>query len=160
TTSETPTVLRPGGITIEAIKEVLGNIIYDTCLPADGSAPRSPGMKYRHYAPKAEMFMVMGELDDIVKKIKQLEAEYKAQGIPVGILATDQTIERYAGSCVISAGDRQKPETIAANLFGLLRKFDKMSVRVIIAEAVSTDGLGLAVMNRLEKAAGYKIIMA
>jgi L-threonylcarbamoyladenylate synthase len=160
TTTETPTVLRPGGTTIEAIKKILGNVIYDTCLLKDGTAPRSPGMKYRHYAPKAEMYIVIGEVENIVEKIKQLESGYKSRGIFVGILATDQTMHKYAGSCAVSAGDRSKPDTIAANLFGLLRKFDKMGVQVILAEAISTDGLGLAVMNRLEKAAGYKVIMA
>ncbi len=160
TTTTPMTVLRPGGLTVEALKGVLGNIKYDNCMSNKEDAPRSPGMKYRHYSPKAEMYIVMGDLDHIVQKIIQLEAEYKKSGIQVGILATDQTLSSYKGCLAISSGDRSKPDTIASNFFGVLRKFDKMNVSVILAEAVDTNGLGLAIMNRMEKAAAYNIIMA
>lgn len=160
TTTAPMTVLRPGGLTVEALKGVLGNIKHENGLPNEKAAPRSPGMKYRHYSPKAEMYIVVGDLEQIVTKILQVEAEYRKRGIHVGILATDQTSDRYSGCLAISSGDRRRPDTIASNFFGVLRKFDKMDVSVILAEAVDTNGLGLAIMNRMEKAAGYNIIMA
>ena len=160
TTTTPMTVLRPGGLTVEALKCVLGNIKYENGLPNEKTAPRSPGMKYRHYSPKAEMYIVMGDLERIVAKILQVEAEYRKRGISVGILATDQTSDRYSGCLALSSGDRRRPDTIASNFFGVLRKFDKMNVSIILAEAVDTNGLGLAIMNRMEKAAGYNIIMA
>ena len=118
TTTTPMTVLRPGGLTVEALKGVLGNIKYDNCMSNKEDAPRSPGMKYRHYSPKAEMYIVMGDLDHIVQKIIQLEAEYKKSGIQVGILATDQTLSSYKGCHAMSAGDRSKPDTIASMLWG------------------------------------------
>ena len=151
--------LKTGGLTVGSAEGVL-EILSMRTAPNEKAAPRSPGMKYRHYSPKAEMYIVVGDLEQIVTKILQVEAEYRKRGIHVGILATDQTSDRYSGCLAISSGDRRRPDTIASNFFGVLRKFDKMDVSVILVEAVDTNGLGLAIMNRMEKASGYNIIMA
>jgi L-threonylcarbamoyladenylate synthase len=155
-----PAILRPGGITLESLRQLLGEVSYSSAVPNGGAAPRSPGMKYGHYLPKADMYIVRGKMNDVVNKIKQLETEYRKQGVSVGILATDQTAGEYEGCTVLSAGSRDRPETIASSFFGVLRKFDKMNISIILSEAVNTEGVGLAVMNRMEKAAAYKFIDA
>jgi L-threonylcarbamoyladenylate synthase len=117
-------------------------------------------MKYRHYAPKAELIVVEGETNRIVEEIKKLIDEYSKMGKKVGVMATDETIENYKAGIVKSVGSRLDLSTIARNLFRILREFDDEGVEVILAEGVPEEGLGLAIMNRLRKASGYKIIHA
>ena len=160
-TAYPPVILRPGGITPAQLEEAIGEVSIDPAATEKTPAklkPRSPGMKYRHYSPKAEMLIVEGEISKVVEKIRELALSYAARGVIVGILATDQTRDMYPAARVISAGDRDKPETIAANLFRTLREFDGSGVGLILAEAVDGNGIGLAVMNRLNKAAGYNVI--
>ncbi|WP_422449059.1 L-threonylcarbamoyladenylate synthase [Thermoanaerobacterium sp. DL9XJH110] len=154
---DVPVILRPGGLTKEQLEEVLGPVELDPGL-APGEKPRSPGQKYRHYAPQARMTVVEGPVELQVKKIAELAASLEAGGRRVGIMATAQTRDSYPRGLVISVGDRDAPLTISSNLFSILRKFDRLGVDEILAEGVSKEGLGLAVMNRLYKAAGYNII--
>ena len=174
-TTNTPAILRPGGITYEQLKLLLGTVdveqaasynetneAYET-NKAGSAVPRSPGMKYRHYAPEAKVIIVQGKLERVVEEIKRLSRQYDGEGAKTGILATDETMVYYTGcgypACeAISMGSRRNPDTIAANLFESLRYFDGRGVRVIIAEAVENEGIGMAVMNRLNKAAGNHII--
>ncbi|TYQ14680.1 UNVERIFIED_CONTAM: translation factor SUA5 [Acetivibrio alkalicellulosi] len=156
-----PVVLRPGGISIEQLKDAIGHINVDPALfkeDGDKFVPKSPGMKYKHYAPKAEVIVIEGEVLKVAGKINTLIEEYKCKGILPGVLSTKQTRSFYKCEHVVSVGDRLEPETIAANLFKALRDFDDMGVQVILAEAVESTGIGLAIMNRMKKAAGYKTI--
>ena len=156
---ETPVLLRPGSITLDMLEAVLGRVEIDRYLLERfdfGSVPKAPGMKYAHYSPLARVTVVKGELDAQVKKITEL-AEH-AQG-KAAIMATDQTAGCYDGRyIVLSVGDREKTETIAANLFRLLRKFDFLGADEIFCESFYGDSIGFSIMNRLEKSAGYRII--
>lgn len=156
-----PAILRPGGVTYEELKKVLDDIYVDPAVmkkPDADFKPRSPGMKYRHYAPKASMYIVGGRLPDMVEKITCLCKNETDKGSKVGILATDQTRSFYKQGYILSMGDREKPETIASSIFDRLREFDNLGVDIIYAEDVDDNNLGLAIMNRLRKAAGFNII--
>lgn len=161
-TTKPPQILRPGGVTYEELKEVLGDIIVHKAAKAKEDIPidevKSPGMKYRHYAPKAELIVVEGETDKIIKEINKLINEYSKMGRRVGVMATDETVKNYEMGIVKSVGSRSDLSTIARNLFRILREFDDEGVELILAEGVPEEGLGLAIMNRLRKASGYKVI--
>ncbi len=119
---------------------------------------RSPGMKHKHYAPKMPVVVVEGGLEAMVGKVIEITDSYHHEGKKVGILATNETCSCYKAEVVESLGTRHDVATIAANLFRLLREMDASGVDVIVAEGVSVEGLGLAVMNRLRKASGYRIV--
>jgi len=156
-----PMILRPGGVSYEQLLDVLGDVAIDPSLlkkSSENFVPKAPGMKYKHYSPKADVIVVEGETEKVVRKINSLIEEYKKSNTSVGVLSTDQTKMLYGDVPVISLGDRLKPETIAANLFKAFRDFDDIGIEVILAEAINNQGIGLAVMNRMKKAAGYNII--
>ena len=160
-TEEMPMVLRPGAITVEMLRETVGEVGIDPAILGPVSAdvrPKAPGMKYRHYAPKADLAIVEGPEEAVVKKINELAAEAKAHGEQVGIIATDETKDRYPEGLVVSIGSRKEEETIAHHLYEVLRDFDQSAVRSIYSEAFYTPRMGQAIMNRLLKAAGHKII--
>jgi len=161
-TVDPPMLLRPGGVTPKQIEDIIGHIDIDKTILGkvnEDNVPKSPGMKYKHYAPKAHVIIVKGEhINNQVVKICELAENTTREGKKVGICATDQTIANYKEYEAISMGDRDKPETIAAKLFSLLREFDDRGVEVILAESVDENGVGLAIMNRMVKAAGYDII--
>jgi L-threonylcarbamoyladenylate synthase len=117
-------------------------------------------MKYAHYAPKAEVVVVEGEQQSIVNKIQQLQGEKQIVGMKVGIMATDETKDKYDNAQILSVGSRERLETITNNLFRVLREFDEIGVDIILAEAIERKGLGEAIMNRLLKAAGYRVVQA
>ena len=159
-----PMLLRPGGTSFEALKKVLGDLKLHPFVEAEQELSlkeiRSPGMKHKHYAPKAEVILVEGKTSAVVAEVKKLVESYKLKGKKVGILATDETQTAYTADVVKSFGSRSNLATVAHSLFRLLREVDAENVNVIIAEGVSSEGLGLAVMNRLRKASGYHIIKA
>ena len=158
---EIPMILRPGAVTKEMIEEVVGQVEIDPAIlhkPTADFKPKAPGMKYRHYAPKADLAIVEGPEEAVVKKINELAAEAKAHGEQVGIIATDETKDRYPEGLVVSIGSRKEEETIAHHLYEVLRDFDQSAVRSIYSEAFYTPRMGQAIMNRLLKAAGHKII--
>lgn len=161
-TVEPPVLLRPGGITPEEIEGIIGPIEIDKTILGkinEDNIPRAPGMKYKHYSPKAHVIIVSsGNPDRQVAKIIELANRNEKEGKQVGICATDQTIEHYRGFDAISVGDRENPKTIASNLFSLFREFDERGAQIILAESVDKNGVGLAIMNRMVKAAGYDII--
>lgn len=158
---EIPTILRPGGITLEDLLTVFPKVQMDPALEREDQliVPKSPGQKYRHYSPKAKLTVVQGKADDIPSKIMELVKEYEKQGLRVGIMATEQNKNKYEGKQMLVVGDRENIVTISRNLFKTLREFDKLGVDVIIAEGVSEEGLGRAVMNRMKKAAGGNVII-
>jgi L-threonylcarbamoyladenylate synthase len=161
-TTHVPQILRPGGTPVEELKKVLGKVALHPAVEAmkkaQVSEARAPGMKHRHYAPKAEMILVEGKSDKVVQRIKELAASSMSDGKRVGILATDETLENYDADVLRSMGSRRNVAVIARNLFGLLREFDKEKVDLIIAEGIAPRGLGLAVMNRLRRAANFRIV--
>jgi L-threonylcarbamoyladenylate synthase len=159
---EPPQVLRPGGTPLEALKQVLGDVKLHPFVAAEKELPiekaRSPGMKHKHYAPNAQVIVVEGAIPAVLAKVKELAESYKLKGFKVGVLATDETLAAYEADVVKSLGSRFNLAVVAQNLFRLLRELDAEGVDVIIAEGVPTEGLGLAVMNRLRKASGYNIV--
>ena len=158
---DVPTLLRPGAITMEMLRETVGRVEIDPAIQAPPSAdlrPKAPGMKYRHYAPHADLQLVEGETDRVVETINDLVKEKLAEGKMVGVICTDETRARYPQGEVRSVGLRAKEETIAHNLFAVLREFDDLKVDCIYSESFSKDHLGQAIMNRLTKAAGYHIL--
>lgn len=181
-----PTVLRPGAVTMEMLRKVLGEVAVDPAitgpLPA-GARPKAPGMKYRHYAPAAELTLVeavgsgegggnasperrqpgISSMDEkqvgrMVEMVRNLAMERISQGCRVGIICTEESLLQYPDGLVRSIGTRKEPESVAHNLYAVLREFDDLKVDFIFSESFGTDHLGQAVMNRLSKAAGYKIV--
>ena len=161
--SPVPSVLRPGAITLEMLREVLGEVAVDPAILGpvkEDVKPKAPGMKYRHYAPKAELTLVetTGPVESMVEKVKELAHEKLVQGCQVGIICTDESRSCYAEGTVRSIGARESQESVAHNLYAVLREFDDLKVEYIFSESFSEDHLGQAIMNRLSKAAGYKIV--
>ncbi|MCO6041626.1 L-threonylcarbamoyladenylate synthase [Thermococcus alcaliphilus] len=153
-TTEPPMLLRPGGLPLEEIERVIGKIkIHPAVKGKPVKLAKAPGMKYKHYAPEAQVIVIEGERKRVKEKIKELVKEYKAQGMKVGVMATG---DFYEADAYFNIGESE--EEIARNLFKALRELDKSGVDIILAEGIEERGLGLAVMNRLKKAAGYRVI--
>lgn len=161
-TSEIPTILRPGYITKEMLEEVIGTVEIDKTIIAKkmdpNLRPKAPGMKYKHYAPKAELTIVEGEEQAVIDKINEFAKQKMKDGYQVGVIATDETFARYKASCVKTIGSRHDEEQIARGLYAILRDFDEQQVDVIYSEGFADSKLGQAIMNRLLKAAGYHIV--
>lgn len=161
-TVDPPMILRPGAITKEMLEAVIGEVAVDKALLDDTSeeAPKAPGMKYRHYAPKAQLMIVQGENTDVVKAIRQIAYEQTRLGYKVGIIATTETENCYTKGVIKTIGSRSDESSIAKNLYKVLREFDEEDVTHIYSEAFDDEGIGNAIMNRLEKAAGHHTIQA
>ena len=161
-TGEKPLILRPGYITLEEIRSVLPDADFDPAVLKrernDNIVAKAPGMKYRHYAPKGELTVFEGDLEDVVEAVRREALLKEAQGYKTAVLASEETKDRYPGLTVLSVGKREDEEGIAACLFDTLREFDHMGAEYIFGECFRTDGVGQAVMNRLLKAAGYHIV--
>ena len=159
-TEDVPVVLRPGYISLEMLQEVLGDVRMDKGLikPDSKVHPKAPGMKYRHYAPKADLAIVEGPTEEVINAINQFVKEDQANGLQAGIIATEETISRYPCGTVKCIGSREAEETIAHNIYEVLSEFDQCQVSKIYSEAFYTPKMGQAIMNRLLKAAGHKII--
>lgn len=156
-------ILRPGAITLEMLKEIDGNIYVDPAVlnkPTEDFKPKAPGMKYRHYAPKAPVKIVSGDIEKTIAKINEIVLNYIERGKRVGVIATDETKNSYNSDIVVSLGSRENLYEIGQNLFKVLRSFDTMDVDVILCEAFNEQGVGAAIMNRLKKSAGFDIIEA
>lgn len=158
--SKVPCLLRPGYITIEQLREVLGQVDVDkTILDGDcKDRPKAPGMKYKHYAPKGDLTIVEGMSKSVTDRICSLTSQAQADNKKVGIIATDETASYYNADSVKSIGSRQDEDMIAHRLYTILREFDDENIEVIYSESFSTSGIGQAIMNRLLKAAGHQII--
>lgn len=159
---EIPMILRPGAITKEMMEAVIGKVEIDPTIlqkPVAELKPKAPGMKYTHYSPKAEVILVQGERLAVAEEINRLAAEGMAQGKKIGVMATEETKALYHADTVLSLGRRTHPEEIGANLFKILRKFDFLGVEQVYSEVFSEEGEGMAIMNRLRKAAGYRVIL-
>ena len=159
-TVEPPMILRPGAITADMFEEVIGPVSVDeTILGSESNkAPKAPGMKYRHYAPKADLIIVEGEAARVREKINELVRENLAAGKKAGVIGTDESLLYYKEGDVRSIGSRKEEITIAQHLYSILRDFDESDISVIYSESFETPKIGQAIMNRLIKAAGHQII--
>ena len=159
-TREIPTVLRPGGITEAMIKEVVGEVQIDPALISNDSdiKPISPGMKYTHYSPDAQVIIVKGDIESVICEINERIQIAKDNNQKVGVLATDETLSRFNCDSVLSVGSMSNLNQVAAHLFEVLRKFDDEHIDIVYSLAFPEIGMGKAIMNRLEKSAGHHII--
>ncbi|MBQ9142353.1 MAG: threonylcarbamoyl-AMP synthase [Lachnospiraceae bacterium] len=155
-----PQILRPGYVTEAMLSEVLGQVDIDKTIldNACGQAPKAPGMKYRHYAPKGELTIVTGESKQVTEYINEQTVELQKLGHKVGIIGSDEALADYHADVVKSVGSRKDEESIARNLYRILREFDDEAVEVIFSEGFDKAGMGQAIMNRLLKAAGHKVV--
>lgn len=158
-TTPVPTLLRPGGITYEMLIAVLGDIEVDPALAGAQTVPKSPGMKYTHYAPAAPLTLIEAEP---VRSAGLLIGEINkalTAGKTVGAIVSAELADSVPPTVMTAVyGSRTDAAAVAANLYTVLRSFDDKAVDVIYAEGITEQGLGLAVMNRLRKAAGYRIL--
>jgi L-threonylcarbamoyladenylate synthase len=160
-----PLILRPGATTFEDIQAVMPNVMLHPTVNSNKNVDikhaSSPGMLHKHYAPNAEMLLIEGTVQEMVSKITILSEQYRQEGKKIGILATDETKKEYTTTHMVkSMGSRLNLNTIAKKLFKELHEFNENPVDIILAESVPLDGIGLAVMNRLQKASNYNIIKA
>lgn len=161
-TEEIPTILRPGYLNQQMLEAVIGEVRLDPgILSADSSLrPKAPGMRYKHYAPRADLAVVEGSMEKVVEKINILTRKRLDEGDGVGIICTDETFSRYPLGKIKSIGARSNEESIAMHLYQVLRAFDEEEVDYIYSESFETPRMGQAIMNRLLKAAGHEIIEA
>lgn len=146
-----PTILRPGGLSREALEAVLGRV--ELAVGLSGRVPPSPGMKYRHYAPRAQVYLVRGRAPLRGRAMAQLAQKLEARGLKIGFMATDETSEHLGTGPLISMGSLGDPTASALALYQGLRTLDLMGLDVILAEEIGSSGLGLAVTDRLRRAA-------
>lgn len=154
-TTMPPRLLRPGGVTLEELQEVLGEVAVDDALLralTEGEQPRAPGMKYRHYAPKAPVTVVKGEGEQVAQFIL---SHLTAQS---GVISFDEFAHLFDGYPVANLGSIGDQGEQARHVFDALRYFDGTKVNEIFAMCPDNKGIGLAVANRLNKAAGFHII--
>lgn len=157
-----PVILRPGFVTKEMLEAVLGcEVSWDKAIIDSDCkvAPKAPGMKYRHYAPKGQLTIVEGDIPEVVKKINELASNDMKEGLKVGIIATEETFGLYLADTVKNMGHRNQSNEAAHHLFRILREFDDESIDVIYSESFGGSGVSAAVMNRLLKAAGHRTII-
>ena len=160
-TEDIPTILRPGAISLSDLIAVTGRGRMDPGLGEESTLrPKAPGMRYRHYAPKGELSIVEGARDDVIKKIKSLCEEDQKRGRSVAVIAKSESAGEYAGYRIFDVGAESREEEIAKNLYDILRKLDEENIEYIYSEAFDTPHIGAAIMNRLLKAAGHRVISA
>lgn len=164
-TTNPPMILRPGGISKEDLELIIGEVQLDPALMNETGAgkPKSPGTKYTHYAPKAQVTVVVGLEEKGLETLGRMVGQAKRQGQRVGLLLTTETAQRYRGKFpkphyLEALGSEHYLEDIASHLFRALRNCDRQRLDVVYAEGVPDEGLGLAIMNRLTKAAGHRVL--
>ena len=155
-----PQILRPGYVTRERLTEVLGKVDIDVTIMDNNSGqhPKAPGMKYRHYAPKGELIIVEGSPDDVAAYMNRQVMEDKVRGEKAGIIGTRGFLPKYRADVVKCLGERGDEEGIARSLYSVLRQMDDEQVTKIYSESFAEDGFGQAIMNRLLKAAGHRVV--
>ncbi len=158
-TTPIPTILRPGGITPNMVRELLGEVDIDPALAGGAVKPKAPGMKYRHYAPEAPVLLFEGDPKKVEAALLSKVLISLLEGKAVGALVSLETAKLLPAKIELEIyGSRERPREVAANLFAKLRSFDTKKVDIIYAEGILEEGIGIAVMNRLRKAAGQHII--
>lgn len=160
-TGDIPIILRPGSVTKAMLEKILDRVDIDKALMKDNSElkPRSPGMKYKHYAPKGQLTVVYGEDKQSIEWINKQVEKFEEKNNIVGVIATTEEAEKYKCKLVIEIGSITNQEEIASNLFKVLRKMDKEKAEYIFIRALKEEEIGVATMNRLLKAAGNRKIV-
>ncbi|NLO90228.1 MAG: threonylcarbamoyl-AMP synthase [Clostridia bacterium] len=164
--SDVPTILRPGGVTREQLERVLKRVRVSSereNLNGDEFIPRSPGMKYRHYSPRGELYIIHGNIEKAVGKIKELVLNWQKEGKKVAVLCSRETQQHYLqndfkADLLMVLGSRKEPKTVARKLYEALHRCDEENMDVILVEEFPFKGIGYAVMNRIIKASGNRII--
>ncbi|WP_349410873.1 L-threonylcarbamoyladenylate synthase [Pseudalkalibacillus sp. SCS-8] len=151
---EQVTILRPGGVSKQQLESVVDHVVWDNALFEQEQIPKSPGMKYTHYAPDAPLLLVDGSMAFFQSCVDQ----YRADGKKVGILVSDELADEISADEVKRLGSVRHVEGIAQKLYHQLRAFDDTDVDVILAEMYPIEGIGEALMNRLLKAAGNQVL--
>lgn len=159
-TEDIPMILRPGYITPKMLEKVIGEVKMDPGIIASDSLqkPKAPGMKYKHYAPKGDLVIVEGKKQAVAETINHLTKMDAEAGLKTAVIASDENLSLYDADCKINIGSREHEESIAANLYEVLREMDEMGVQKMYSESFAGGGLGAAIMNRLLKAAGHHVI--
>lgn len=159
-TGKVPIILRPGYITQEMIVSIVGETDMDCTIFNNQSneAPKAPGMKYRHYAPKGQLVIVEGTPEHVINYINTQIQQHHQNGVKTGVIATEKWIARYDADSIKNAGSKEEPQTAARKLYTFLREFDDENIEYMYAESFGDTGLGQALMNRLLKAAGHKVV--
>ncbi|TFB19243.1 threonylcarbamoyl-AMP synthase [Filobacillus milosensis] len=148
-TLATPMILRPGGVTKAELEAMIGPVDVASSVLEKGEAPRSPGMKYKHYAPDAPIWIVLGG----EARMRQVAEQAAGGGRKVQFLISKERAQELGIKDALILGSRSQPEEMTSKLYELLREIDTMDVDVVLAESFSKEGIGEALMNRLERAA-------
>ena len=165
-TNDVPTILRPGSVTKEDLESVIGqvnidpgNVQLDAALEKkeDNIKAKAPGMKYKHYSPNADVYIVSGHIDDVIKKVNELSNNNAKEGLKCAVMCLEQNKNKYKCNTIVLG---QNLEEVASNLFNALITADEENYDIVYTEEFSRCGVGRAIMNRLLKSAGYKIIKA
>ena len=166
-TEEIPTILRPGYISLSMLEDVLGTVRIDPGILSENEhiRPKAPGMRYRHYAPKAPLLIVEGSEAEVEKAILAYVGDAIREGKRAAVLCAGEHTERYReqfgdAADIRTVGTLSEEDSIARNLYDALRHFDESETHVIYSEAFDTPRLGQAIMNRLLKAAGHTDVQA
>lgn len=159
-TEDIPTILRPGYISLDDVKAVVGEARMDPGIMSKDSnvRPKAPGMRYRHYAPKGNLIVVNGEKEKVCAYINAQVESAGALHKKVAVLASSETASTYKNAKVYVIGSLNDEEEIARNLYDVLRQFDEEEMELIFSEAFETPHIGQAIMNRLLKAAGHQVV--
>ena len=163
---DTPVILRPGFITKSKFEEIIGTVAIDKAIisPDSGIKPKAPGMKYTHYAPKGTVTIVESENDpssintNVINEINRLTKDAETANENVVVLTTEENKDKYICKNIILLGKTSSSSEVAKNLYSALRKCDDLGAKIIYSESFYHDELGGAVMNRLLKAAGQRVI--
>ena len=156
-TEEIPMILRPGSITKEELEKLIGHVNLDPSLEKkeDNKKAKAPGMKYTHYSPNADVYIVSGDEQSVVEKINNMYKENMNNNLKTGVMCINKNIHKYEG---LAIGLGNSLEEVGSNLFSALIEMDKHNIDIIYSEEFPNSGVGRAIMNRLLKSAGYKVI--
>lgn len=157
-TEDVPIILRPGAITKEMLEELFPVVKIDRAIVGDNVVPKAPGMKYKHYAPKANMILFEGSSAKMADAIADKMADYEKEGKKVGFVVSSEVAEKLQHENTAIYGNQGDLLTIASDIYECLRFFDDKDVDIILAEGTTDKGIGLAIMNRLHKASGFNSI--
>jgi len=156
-------ILRPGPIPVEILRKYLGDVEVHPSIISGGfeGVPASPGMKYRHYAPKADMIIVEGDYEKVALRIVEIVEECLEKGLKVGCMVSEETAKKLPEQVTVEVlAPRARLDLVARRIYSALRNLDRMNPSIIIAEGFPEEGIGMAIQNRLRKAAGYRILKA
>ena len=155
-----PMILRPGSITKEMLEEVLGEVSIDPSLTKkeDNIKAKAPGMKYKHYSPNAQVYIVKGEENNVITKMNELSRKNHAENKKTGIMCMSKDVDKFECDYVVDLG--KDYDEVASNLFDALIKMDEAKMDIVYSVCFESCGVGQAIMNRLLKSAAYRIIDA